>query len=50
MGLGSRHTAAASVTRETKAVAITVSQTTGTVRFFQGGEIVLELHQTARRI
>jgi DNA integrity scanning protein DisA with diadenylate cyclase activity len=50
MGLGARHTAAAAVTRETKAVAITVSQTTGTVRFFKEGEIVLELHQTARRI
>jgi diadenylate cyclase len=50
MGLGSRHSAAAAVTMETKAVAITVSQTTGTVRVFKGGEIVLELHQTARRI
>jgi DNA integrity scanning protein DisA with diadenylate cyclase activity len=50
MGLGARHTAAAAVTRETKAVAITVSQTTGMVRFFKEGEIVLELHQTARRI
>jgi diadenylate cyclase len=50
MGLGARHTAAAAVTLETKAVAITVSQTTGTVRFFKEGEIVLELHQTARRI
>ncbi len=50
MGLGARHTAAAAVTRETKAVAITVSQTTGNVRFFKEGEIVLELHQTARRI
>src|SRR5512142_2204007 len=50
MGLGARHTAAAAVTRETSAVAITVSQTTGTVRFFKGGEIALELHQTARRI
>jgi diadenylate cyclase len=50
MGLGARHTAAAAVTRETKAVAITVSQTTGNVRFFKEGEIMLELHQTARRI
>jgi diadenylate cyclase len=50
MGLGSRHSAAAAVTIETKAVAITVSQTTGTVRVFKSGEIVLELHQTARRI
>jgi diadenylate cyclase len=50
IGLGARHSAAAAVTRATKAVAITVSQTTGTVRFFKGGEIALELHQTARRI
>ncbi len=50
MGLGARHTAAAAVTLETKAVTITVSQTTGTVRFFKGGEIALELHQTARRM
>ena len=50
IGLGARHSAAAAVTRATKAVAVTVSQTTGTVRFFKEGEIVLELHQTARRI
>jgi diadenylate cyclase len=50
LGLGARHTAAAAVTRETKAVAITVSQTTGTVRFFKGGEIALILNQTVRRI
>ncbi len=49
MGLGARHTAAAAITVETKAVAITVSQTTGAVRFFKGGEIALELHQTVRR-
>jgi hypothetical protein len=50
MGLGARHTAAAAVTVDTKAVAVTVSQTSGTVRFFKGGEIALELHQTARRV
>ncbi len=50
MGLGARHSAAAAMTAETKAVAITVSQTTGSVRVFKGGEIALELHQTARRI
>jgi DNA integrity scanning protein DisA with diadenylate cyclase activity len=50
MGLAARHGAAAAMTAETKAVAITVSQTTGTVRVFKKGEIVLELHQTARRI
>ncbi len=50
MGLGARHSAAAAMTAETKALAITVSQTTGTVRVFKSGEIVLELRQTARRI
>lgn len=50
MGLGARHSAAASMTSETKAVAITVSQTTGTVRVFREGEIVLELRQRIRRV
>jgi len=50
LGLAARHTAAAAATLATKAVAITVSQTTGTVRVFKDGEIALELHQTARRI
>jgi DNA integrity scanning protein DisA with diadenylate cyclase activity len=50
LGLGARHSATAAITVETKALAISVSQTTGTVRVFKGGEIVLELHQTARRI
>ncbi len=50
MGLGARHSAAASITAETKAVAITVSQTTGTVRVFKEGEIVLELRQKLRRV
>ena len=50
LGLGARHSAAAAMTAGTTAVAVTVSQTTGSVRVFKGGEIVLELHQTARRI
>lgn len=50
MGLGARHSAAAAMTAETKAVAITVSQTTGSVRVFKEGQIALELRQTARRI
>jgi len=50
MGLGARHAAAAAATKETRAIAVTVSQTSGTVRVFKEGEIVLELHQTARRI
>jgi DNA integrity scanning protein DisA with diadenylate cyclase activity len=50
MGLGARHSAAASITAETKCVAVTVSQTTGTVRVFREGEIVLELRQRMRRV
>jgi len=50
MGLGSRHRSAAAMTAVTRSVAVTVSQTTGTVRVFKEGEIVLELRQTARRV
>jgi diadenylate cyclase len=50
MGLGARHSAAASISAESKSVAITVSQTTGTVRVFKEGEIVLELRQRMRRV
>ena len=49
LGLGARHAAAASITAETKCIAIVVSQTSGAVRLFKDGNIVLELHQTARR-
>jgi DNA integrity scanning protein DisA with diadenylate cyclase activity len=50
MGLGARHSAAASITIESNAIAITVSQTTGAVRVFKKGEIVLELRQRVRRV
>jgi DNA integrity scanning protein DisA with diadenylate cyclase activity len=50
MGLGARHSAAASITAESKAIAVTVSQTTGAVRVFREGEIVLELRQRMRRV
>lgn len=49
LGLGSRHAASAAMTKDTKAIAVTVSQTSGSVRVFQDGEIVLELHQRFRR-
>ena len=49
LGLGARHAAAASITSKTKCIALVVSQTSGAVRLFKGGNIVLELHQTARR-
>ncbi len=50
MGLGARHGAAASISAESKAIAITVSQTTGAVRVFKEGEITLELRQRMRRV
>ncbi len=50
MGLGARHSAAASMSDESKAIAITVSQTTGTVRVFKEGENILELRQKVRRV
>ncbi|WZO98399.1 diadenylate cyclase [Isosphaeraceae bacterium EP7] len=42
-GLGTRHWAAAAITNVTSALAVVVSQSTGTVRLFQEGEIVLKL-------
>lgn len=49
LGLGARHAAAAGITSTTGCIALVVSQTSGAVRLFKGGSIVLELHQTARR-
>lgn len=49
LGLGARHAAAASITASTTCIAMVVSQTSGAVRLFKEGNIVLELHQTARR-
>jgi DNA integrity scanning protein DisA with diadenylate cyclase activity len=42
-GLGTRHMAAAAVSRDTNAVAIVLSESDGMVRAFKGGELVLEL-------
>lgn len=42
-GLGSRHWAAAAISQITKAIAIVVSQSTGTVRLFQNGDNVLRI-------
>lgn len=47
-GLGTRHWAAAAISRKTKAVAIAVSQSSGTVRIFQNGELVLHIEPLAR--
>ena len=42
-GLGARHWAAAAISRATNAVAVAVSETSGTVRIFQNGEVVLDV-------
>lgn len=48
-GLGSRHWAAAAVSRKTNAVAIAVSQSSGTVRIFVNGDVVLRIESRHRR-
>lgn len=42
-GLGSRHWAAAAITRRTKALAVVVSQSTGTVRLYQNGFLMMQI-------
>jgi diadenylate cyclase len=43
MGLGTRHAAAAAISQCTKALAVAVSQSSGSVRLFQNGEMVLHI-------
>lgn len=47
-GLGARHWAAAAISRATKAIAIAVSESTGTVRIFQNGQVVLRIEPFRR--
>ncbi len=49
-GLGARHVAAASITKSTRAVAVAVSESTGTVRAFKRGNIVLRIDTPRRRM
>jgi len=42
-GLGARHWAAAAISKATSAIAIAVSESTGTVRIFQNGIVVLRI-------
>ncbi len=49
-GLGTRHAAAAAISKSTKAVAVTVSQSSGTVRLFQNGEVMLHIEPLARPV
>jgi DNA integrity scanning protein DisA with diadenylate cyclase activity len=48
MGLGTRHAAAAAVSKTTKAIAVAVSQSSGSVRLYQNGEMVLHIEPLDR--
>jgi DNA integrity scanning protein DisA with diadenylate cyclase activity len=47
-GLGARHWAAAAISRATGAIAIAVSESNGTVRLFQNGEVMLRIEPFRR--
>lgn len=47
-GLGARHWAAAAISKATDAIAIAVSESTGTVRIFQAGFVVLRVEPIQR--
>ena len=47
-GLGTRHWAGAAISRVTKAIAVVVSQTNGTVRLFINGEVMLRIEPFRR--
>jgi DNA integrity scanning protein DisA with diadenylate cyclase activity len=47
-GLGARHWAAAQISRSTGAIAVAVSASSGTVRVFQDGEVVLRIEPLRR--
>jgi DNA integrity scanning protein DisA with diadenylate cyclase activity len=47
-GFGTRHLAAAGISSATKAIAFCISQSSGTVRVFQGGEVRLHIEPLAR--
>ncbi len=47
-GLGSRHYAGAAISKNTEAIAVVVSESSGTVRIFQNGEVVLRIEPMRR--
>ena len=47
-GLGSRHFAGAAISKNTKAIAVVVSQSSGTVRIYQDGAVVLRIEPLQR--
>jgi DNA integrity scanning protein DisA with diadenylate cyclase activity len=49
-GLGARHWAGAAISRRTKAIAIVVSESNGTVRIYQAGELVMRIEPRERAV
>jgi DNA integrity scanning protein DisA with diadenylate cyclase activity len=47
-GLGARHWAGAAISKNTEAIAVVVSQSSGTVRIFRNGEVVLRIEPFRR--
>jgi len=47
-GLGARHAASAAITAATKSVAITISESTGTVRIWRQGRLITEIEKAKR--
>ncbi|MBI2340568.1 MAG: DNA integrity scanning protein DisA nucleotide-binding domain protein [Deltaproteobacteria bacterium] len=47
-GLGARHIAAAGITALTNAIAIVISESTGDVRIFRNGKVIMEIEKTTR--
>src|SRR5208283_5989736 len=47
-GLGTRHWAAAAISKKTKAIAVAVSQSSGSIRIFQNGTVMLQIEPFAR--
>ena len=49
-GMGARHWTAAAISRVTKAIAVAVSETNGTVRIFQDGQVMLRIEPLQRAL
>lgn len=47
-GLGARHIAAASITSVTRAIAMVISESTGSIRIFKNGQLLMELEKQAK--
>jgi diadenylate cyclase len=47
-GLGARHAAAAAITAATKSIAVTISESTGTVRIWRQGQMITEIEKAKR--